>query len=342
MQIGKRRWETVAAKSKSMGVLPVHKSTGKPSPAAIDHGRANVIREHFEYLLELGEVRATRVIATLVDGEQGHTNREDTVDMVYLPLSFGFRPCYARYMNSLGYNVTCRPNGGIIVEGIDGKVVDRKEFVSFATYCPVSKKDYPQLKVSKPVEDICQHCFVFANRHRYLANHSAMNVCTEFDEDGDEISVVRDLVVENNGAPQQQDSVGGELNIIFDNCLGKNKNNTVLKLAMWLKAMGYFERVNFIFFIVGHTKNAADRLFSSLKHEYWKKNIFTMDCLIAQLNQSNHQNNIFSCSGVEDKMTVQESNIAMKMFQERSQHDTLGAQGIFFRACACQCAMCWD
>ena len=48
----------------------------------------------------------------------------------------------------------------------------------------------------------------------------------------------------------QDDSVGGELNIIFDNCLGQNKNNTVLMLAMWLKAMGYFASVNFIFLIL--------------------------------------------------------------------------------------------
>jgi hypothetical protein len=38
-----------------------------------------------------------------------------------------------------------------------------------------------------------------------------------------------------------KDSVGGELNIIFDNCSGQNKNNTVLKLPAWLMAMGYFK-----------------------------------------------------------------------------------------------------
>jgi hypothetical protein len=61
-----------------------------------------------------------------------------------------------------------------------------------------------------------------------------------------------------------KDSVGGELNIIFDNCLGQNKNNSVLKLAAWLMAMNYFKLVNFTFLIVGHTKNAADCLFNSL------------------------------------------------------------------------------
>jgi hypothetical protein len=29
-----------------------------------------------------------------------------------------------------------------------------------------------------------------------------------------------------------EDSVGGKLNIIFDNCSGQNKNNTVMKVAV--------------------------------------------------------------------------------------------------------------
>ena len=41
----------------------------------------------------------------------------------------------------------------------------------------------------------------------------------------------------------REEEVGGELNIIFDNCSGQNKNNTVLKLAAWLMAMGYFKSV---------------------------------------------------------------------------------------------------
>jgi hypothetical protein len=75
----------------------------------------------------------------------------------------------------------------------------------------------------------------------------------------------------------REDSVGGELNIVFDNCFGQNKNNTVLKMAAWLMAMGYFKSVQFIFLVVGHTKNAVDRLFNSLKQEYRKQNLFTFD-----------------------------------------------------------------
>jgi len=84
----------------------------------------------------------------------------------------------------------------------------------------------------------------------------------------------------------RRDSVGDELNIVFDNCSGQNKNNTVLKLAAWLMAMGYFKSVQFIFLVVGHSKNAADRLFNSLKHKYRKQNLFTFDELARALDQS--------------------------------------------------------
>jgi uncharacterized protein YnzC (UPF0291/DUF896 family) len=136
----------------------------------------------------------------------------------------------------------------------------------------------------------------------------------------------------------RDDSVGGELNIIYDNCSGQNKNNTVLKLAMFLKAAGYFASVNFIFLVVGHTKNAADRLFNSLKHEYRKKNLYTMEDLITSLDVSDcvtvvptvpedfmnydaffkdlfrdlackvKQNHIFACSE-NDRMSLRESNM---------------------------------
>ncbi len=35
---------------------------------------------------------------------------------------------------------------------------------------------------------------------------------------------------------------GKELNIIFDNCFGQNKNNTVLKLVHYLVEMKIFKR----------------------------------------------------------------------------------------------------
>jgi hypothetical protein len=44
--------------------------------------------------------------------------------------------------------------------------------------------------------------------------------------------------------------------------------------------------MHFIFLVVGHTKNAADRLFNSLKQEYRKQNLFTFDDLVWTLDKS--------------------------------------------------------
>jgi len=112
-----------------------------------------------------------------------------------------------------------------------------------------------------------------------------------------------------------------------------------LKLAAWLMAIGYFKSVQFIFLVVGYTKNAVDHLFNSLKHEYRKQNLFTFDELARALDQSatvtvhrtiandffdydklldgmyrklaGHikQNHIFSCKDEGSEMMIRKSNL---------------------------------
>ncbi len=62
--------------------------------------------------------------------------------------------------------------GACIVMGEDSKELDAGEYCSFPTYFNLWKRDFPDLKVSWPVEDICKDCYAFASRHRYLANHT--------------------------------------------------------------------------------------------------------------------------------------------------------------------------
>jgi hypothetical protein len=70
------------------------------------------------------------------------------------------------------------------------------------------------------------------------------------------------------------------LNIVMDNCSGQNKNNFVLRLAPYLQEKEYFVEVHFIFLVVGHTKNVADRLFNTLKRLYRVQNVFVMPMLL--------------------------------------------------------------
>jgi len=104
--------------------------------------------------------------------------------------------------------------------------------------------------------------------------------------------------------------------------------------------MNYFRKVNFVFLIVGHTKNAADRLFNCLKTEYRLQNLFTFQDLLEALNRSPmvtvhptspvdfrdydklvqelyqtlsgniKTNHIFSCTDYGSQMTLRISNLA--------------------------------
>jgi hypothetical protein len=77
---------------------------------------------------------------------------------------------------------------------------------------------------------------------------------------------------------------GKRLSIIMDNCSGQNKNKHVLRLALWLVELSYFQQVEFIFYVRGHTKNVCDRMFNLLKIRYRSSNVYTMNQLSAAMN----------------------------------------------------------
>jgi len=123
---------------------------------------------------------------------------------------------------------------------------------------------------------------------------------------------------------------GGHLVVSFDNCGGQNKNNTMIMILMYLYEMRYFKKLTFLFLIAGHTKNACDRLFNSLKADYRTQNLFTVEDLERALAKSDYvtvkpatvedffdydtflrmfyrklpkqinQNHVFSCGSMED------------------------------------------
>ena len=68
--------------------MPRHKGAGKNSNVTINHDDPRMIhlRDHFDYLHKLGEVKAVKVIATVVDGACGLANRQDTDGKIYLPI----------------------------------------------------------------------------------------------------------------------------------------------------------------------------------------------------------------------------------------------------------------
>ena len=137
LTFGERRYVSIRRAAMSSAVLPQHNSVGKKNYNNVEKNERKYqpVLRHFEYLKNLGEVRATRAVVTMVEGMGGHTNRDDNIEVIYLPISMGYRSCYKQYMKALGYNGRTTAMGGFVVTAEDvGKEVDPGEFVTFPTY----------------------------------------------------------------------------------------------------------------------------------------------------------------------------------------------------------------
>jgi hypothetical protein len=76
-----------------------------------------------------------------------------------------------------------------------------------------------------------------------------------------------------------------EINFVFDNCGGQNKNKMVLRFMIMLAKLGIADVVRAIFLIKGHTKNDCDRMFNLLKYDYRNTNVYTPMQLIECINK---------------------------------------------------------
>jgi hypothetical protein len=72
---------------------------------------------------------------------------------------------------------------------------------------------------------------------------------------------LKGLIPEDNSKPT---TAAKELNLVFDNCGGQNKNNMVLRMLLLLVKRGVCKVARAIFLIRGHTKNDCDCWFTAL------------------------------------------------------------------------------
>jgi len=151
----------------------------------------------------------------------------------------------------------------------------------------------------------------------------AAHVYTEGDgkKGGDNVAslLLKELKIKGLMDPNQTNK---ELTIIMDNCPGQNKNNMVLRLSLYLVEAGFFNTVNFLFYVVGHTKNAADRWFNQLKKTYRRSDIYTMDQLILTFKTSKN----IEVRKVQDFKKV---NVFLNMFYKPFESGTILKNHIF-------------
>jgi len=99
------------------------------------------------------------------------------------------------------------------------------------------------------------------------------------------------------------DSPGGKKTWIIyaDNCGGQNKNNHVLRYLLFLVDTGRVKTIHYNFFIKGHTKNACDRGFGTMRQAYVKKDLYTMEHIWSMIEFSSTSNTAIN---LEDKPNI--------------------------------------
>ena len=94
-----------------------------------------------------------------------------------------------------------------------------------------------------------------------------------------------------------QNFTHGERNILLhaDNCVGQNKNNTMIGYLAWRVSTGLIESCELSFMIPGHTKFSPDRFFGMIKRKYRRTKLDSLSQIAEVVNNSTsgHRNTAY-------------------------------------------------
>ena len=400
---GKTVWTRLLNNTK-LGTSVEHGQTGKPANNVNDELQ-QLLHSFFKEIAMLALPRATRVVRQFVAGELDNGSDEDAdqvleslrdidEDVIDLPPSFTKRTMYKRFvLDYFGWAITWNSNGKRISKTPVPNKPQVEPILAWSTFTRFWSTYYPKMRIQKPREDICGHCYVFANSFKFQkrkkresddeADSADESDEPDIDADADADAIIdtgkynneelilkaahhvkmakiqRDVYNEkkalakanpnevrtytidyaqNTYMPHLGDEQPGEtyyyspvnvytlgivntgltpmklfahvyyedegkkggnnvascirrqlfhdgflsgdrrhikeMNFVFDNCGGQNKNRMVLRLLLYIVQRGACDVANAIFLVKGHTKNDCDRMFNLMKQEYRKKNSY--------------------------------------------------------------------
>jgi hypothetical protein len=404
--IGMDPWKTVTKMAKN-NLPPSHGLSGKVGNK-VDDSIEETLRNFFTEILTFAQPRASLVIRSLVCEEVVTELWEDDKDIVQLPSHMTKRSLYDRLLLQIGWKYIYDSKSGIIErQAVEG--TDQQQAPAWSSFRRYWAKHHPKLFIAGAREDVCNQCYVFANRHRYTAknkqadeeegkeeeenNKQEMQGPPAADDDNEEGDVTtmlrgeelvktaarhvemaqqqralyqqkRKAAIDTAGLPLEERTLcfvadyaqnmyipnfaaeqpgatyyysplscyvfgvvdaaidqllaymytedtakkGGnnmasllmhhldqhgiiqqatqpfkELNFVMDNCGGQNKNRHILWLLHFIVKRKMATTATAIFLVRGHTKNACDRLFNTMKKQYRKCNSFTPEDLLESI-----------------------------------------------------------
>ena len=84
----------------------------------------------------------------------------------------------------------------------------------------------------------------------------------------------------------ENDSPGADLHLHADNCVGQNKNKTLIAYIVWRTLTSRSDQVELSFMKVGHTRCTVDGYFGLLKMKVRSSDLDTMDDVETAINSS--------------------------------------------------------
>lgn len=146
-----------------------------------DDGVMDDLRIFFEELCEMEEQRATRLIR-----EASGISLRDCGDTVDLPSYMTKRGLYRQFCWYRGVKVTTSSKGTPIMEKrTDPGWSDNTEplrCISWSTFRRFWRRNYGQLRIQKPIKDICGECFKYAINNKKTINTLARKKRTKKEE----------------------------------------------------------------------------------------------------------------------------------------------------------------
>ena len=99
---------------------------------------------------------------------------------------------------------------------------------------------------------------------------------------------------------------GEEVHLHADNCVGQNKNNTMLQYLLWRVLVGLHRCITLSFLVVGHTKFSPDWCFGLLKQRFRRTKVGCLDD-IAQVVNDSASTNVAQLVGTQEGEVVVQS-----------------------------------
>jgi hypothetical protein len=184
--IGKERyaWDSIQ-EGKGGDALMHGLSKREAGNRAQDSDMTERLHGYFKHLQELGAPRSTRLVSDLSQGLVSTELRDANVELIELPACNSKRALFRTFLAELGWQMTFDKKGRVTSQSPTGSDVnDSLAPISWTTFCRFWKKNYPNIVVQKPAQDLCDDCVVFANKHKY---NKRKNEAVVEDEDEDNV-----------------------------------------------------------------------------------------------------------------------------------------------------------